>query len=456
MFAPRSVALVGASSNPAKLGNVVLRNLLRGKFELYPVNPHEDEILGRKCYRSVSDLPLGIDLALIALPAETAGEALRDCVSRGVRVAAVTSSGFGETGPRGMETERGLAEAIAGSGTRMLGPNTMGVLVPSRRLDSLFIPVERSRRPRSGPVAIVSQSGAVGVSCLERARQAGVGVSCFVGLGNKTDIGECEILEYLSRDRKTRAIAMYLESFKDGRRFFEIAGRIGVGKPIVVLKSGRSGSGQKAARSHTGAMASRDEVVTGALSQIGVVRAYDEEELVDTVKALELVGHVDGDRVCMVASAGGYGVIAADLIESTVHGAGMQMARLTEESMMSLRRIVPEFTSVDNPVDLTASVTDEMYEGVLQVLVEDSGTDVILMSLELQPPNITRRLVQIAADVAGTRKKPIVLSVFGGSRTEATLVELQRKRVLAFPTIWRSVRAIKSLSTRGRFLRRTK
>jgi len=203
-------------------------------------------------------------------------------------------------------------------------------------------------------------------------------------------------------------------------------------------------------------MASRDEVVTGALSQIGVVRAYDEEELVDTVKALELVGHVDGDRVCMVASAGGYGVIAADLIESTVHGAGMQMARLTEESMMSLRRIVPEFTSVDNPVDLTASVTDEMYEGVLQVLVEDSGTDVILMSLELQPPNITRRLVQIAADVAGTRKKPIVLSVFGGSRTEATLVELQRKRVLAFPTIWRSVRAIKSLSTRGRFLRRTK
>ncbi|HJX04618.1 MAG TPA: CoA-binding protein, partial [Thermoplasmata archaeon] len=342
LFAPRSVALVGASSNPAKLGNVVLRNLLRGKFELYPVNPHEDEILGRKCYRSVSDLPLGIDLALIALPAETAGEALRDCVSRGVRVAAVTSSGFGETGPRGMETERGLAEAIAGSGTRMLGPNTMGVLVPSRRLDSLFIPVERSRRPRSGPVAIVSQSGAVGVSCLERARQAGVGVSCFVGLGNKTDIGECEILEYLSRDRKTRAIAMYLESFKDGRRFFEIAGRIGVGKPIVVLKSGRSGSGQKAARSHTGAMASRDEVVTGALSQIGVVRAYDEEELVDTVKALELVGHVDGDRVCMVASAGGYGVIAADLIESTVHGAGMQMARLTEESMMSLRRIVPE------------------------------------------------------------------------------------------------------------------
>jgi acyl-CoA synthetase (NDP forming) len=456
LFSPRSIALIGASANEAKLGNAVMKNLLRGRFELYPVNPHEDEILGRRCYRSVSELPQGIDMAIIALPAEASVDALRDCVAISAKVAVVTSSGFGETGPEGRHIERRLRDLLIGSKTRLLGPNTMGVFVPSRRLDTLFIPVERSRRPSSGPVAFVSQSGAVGVSCLERARRAGLGVSCFLGLGNKVDISENEILEYLRQDRKTRCIAMYLESFKDGSGFCEVAREVSPSKPIVLLKSGRSRGGQKAASSHTGALASNEQVVDGALAQCGVIRSYDEEELVDTAKALELVDSIRGDRICVVASAGGYGVIAADLIESTVHGAGMRMAELSEDTIWTLRATVPEFSSVSNPVDLTAAVTDEMYENVLRTLLEDDGVDAILMSMELQPPNVTQRLVEVAVEAAGSNKKPLVLSVFGGARTDRVSLELQRRRVLAYPTLWRSIRALGSLSLRGRYLRRMK
>ena len=457
LLGPSSVALIGASANPEKLSNVVLANLKEGKFKTYPVNPREKEILGLRCYSSVLEIPGEVDMAVVSLPAEASLGPVSDCVQKGIELVIVTASGFRETGPEGGSLEEALVSAVRGSKTRLLGPNTMGLLVPRSGLDTFFIPRERSPRPGVGETAILSQSGAVSVSSLEKVRAAGMGVSSCVGLGNKADVTENDLLELLAEDPQTRCIAMYLESFSDGREFARLAAKMTVAKPIVLLKAGRTRSGARAASSHTGALSSSSDVlVDGALSQAGVVRAYDEEELIDIAKAFVLKGHLEGDRICVVASAGGYGVIASDLIESENHGASLHMAELSDETKERLRRVVPGYSSVSNPVDLTAAVTDGMYDSVLEILQEDRNVDGIMMSLELQPPNVTAELLEVARRRSMSGTKPIVISVFAGESTDSLVKSLGEQRVLAYPTIWRAIRAMAALSRRGTRLRRLK
>ncbi len=451
---PGSVALVGASANPDKLGHIALRNLMNGSFRVYPVNPKETEILGMRCYSRVSDIPEPVDLAVVSLPASRAMDSVVDCVEAGAKVVIVTSSGFSETGDEGAALESRMLAAVSGSGTRLLGPNTMGVLVPAIGLDTFFISRERSPRPEPGNVGLISQSGAVSVAFLEKARLAGVGISASVGLGNRLDIDEAEIMRYMASDGGTRCIALYLESFGDGRAFVDVTREISRDTPVVVLKSGRTGSGSRAAASHTGSMAtSSDGLVGGALRQAGAVRAYDEEELLDIAKALACVDHIDGDRICVVASAGGFGVIAADLVEAVDHGFGMRMATLSEETQRDLKAVTPAFSSVRNPVDLTSEVTNEMYESVLEVLQRDPGIDCVMMSLELQPPNVTDALVEVAKRRSSSGVTPIVVSAFGGERTDEVLRSLEGARIAAYPTIRRALRAVAALYERGLSLR---
>ncbi|MBE0518598.1 MAG: CoA-binding protein [Thermoplasmata archaeon] len=457
LFSPRSIALIGASASAGKISNVVLKNLLDSPFKVYPVNPREDEILGAHCYPSVSSIPDEIDLALIALPAMLSIRAVEDCIRKGVRIVIVTSSGFAESGQDGKILQDGLRDLIGVSGTRLLGPNTMGLMVPFHGLDTLFIPVEKSRRPPAGSIAIISQSGAVAVSFLEKAESFGMGISACIGLGNRVDINENELLEFFADDPNTDCVALYLESFADGRSFVDIARRISKIKPIVVLKAGRTSSGSRAASSHTGALASdSDELVAGALRQAGVIRVYDDEELVDVARVLAYKGKIDGDRVCVVASAGGFGVIASDFVESKEHGVGMTMAGLSEETRARLSKTMPTFSSVNNPVDLTAEVTDLMYEQVLEALQEDPGIDVIMMSLELQPPHVTQGLVDVAARRSSQGRIPIIISAFGGSRTQETLRALESRKIPSYPTIWRAIRAIAALHQRGSYLMKQK
>lgn len=457
LLKPATVAVVGASANPGKLSNVALRNLKTGHFKVYPINPRETEILGLKCYPSVLVVPDRIDLAVISLQAEMVAGAVAECVRKKVGAVIVTASGFRESGREGAAREKELASMIRGKGTRVLGPNTMGVFSPVSGLDTFFIPRERSPRPGIGRIAMLSQSGAVSISFLEKAAASGIGVSYCVGLGNKLDIDENELTRRFGADEKTNCIAMYLESFSNGREFFEIASGITPCKPVVVLKSGRTLAGVNAAGSHTGAIASSsDALVEKALHQAGVTRVYDEEELIDVAKALSFANCLKGDRICVVASAGGFGVIASDLVESKEHGAGLRMARLSEETQERLRRVMPDFSSTRNPVDLTASVTDEMYDSVLQIVQRDHGVDGILMSLELQPPNITKGLVEIAERRSSSKGARIVISAFGGDRTDAMLREFSMKGVPAYPTIWRAARALGALAQRGLHLNKRK
>jgi acyl-CoA synthetase (NDP forming) len=457
LFNPKSVALIGASANPAKLSHVTLKNLAAGRYRLYPVNPKETQIFGLKCYPSVLAIPGPVDLAVVSVPAELALGPVRECVKKGVGVVVVTSSGFAESGPEGRKLENDLVAANRGSDTRVLGPNTMGAFIPSIGLDTLFIPVDRSPRPGPGSIALLSQSGAVSVSFMEKAAASNIGLSACIGLGNMADITEIELLAQLKSDRDTKCIAMYIESFSSGRQFASVAGEVAKKKPVVVLKSGRTDSGARAACSHTGAMASSsDAMVDGVLRQAGVVRVYDEEELMDAAKVLAYLDHIRGDRICVVASAGGFGVIATDLVESVERGAGLRMASLSKPTKDALRKVVPASSAVQNPVDLTAGVTDEMYESVLTILQKDRGIDGIMMSLELQPPRVTERLLDITENRALGPGAPIVISAFGGDRTAQMLREFEQKGVPAYPTIWRAVRALRALAQRGIYLGRCK
>ncbi|MCJ7607841.1 MAG: CoA-binding protein [Thermoplasmata archaeon] len=454
LLRPESIALIGASANPEKLSNIALRNLVGGRFRIYPVNPKEAEILGMRCYPRVCDVPESVDLAVISLPAANVVDPVVDCVKAGVKVVIISSSGFGETGPEGAALEAEVMDIIRGSGTRVLGPNTMGVLVPETGLDTFFISRTRSPRPGPGHVALISQSGAVSVAFLEKARLAGVGISASIGLGNRSDIDESELMRYLASYESTRCIALYLESFKDGRSFMQAAREISPTRPLVALKSGRTPSGSRAAESHTGSLASiSDGPVDGALRQAGVVRAYDEEDLLDVAKALARVDHIEGDRICVVASAGGFGVIAADLVEASDHGMDMSMAVLSDETQRALKAVTPPFSSVRNPVDLTSGVTNEMYDSVLEVIQRDDGVDCIMMSLELQPPNVTDGLIEVAKNRSSRGRTPIVVSAFGGERTDEVLRILESNGIAAYPTIRRALRAISALAERGAFLR---
>ena len=454
MFKPSTIALVGASANPGKIGNAVLKNLSTGGFEVFPVNPKETEIFGLRCYPSVRDIPATVDLGIVVLPAKVAVAAARECAEKGVKVIIVTSSGFAETGEAGMALERELRMVAEEHGVRVLGPNTMGLLVPSSGLDTFFVSPDRSSRPGPGRIALLSQSGAVAVSTLEKLESAGAGVSSCVCLGNKCDIEEVELLEYLAEDDDTSCIALYLESLSDGRRFVDAASRVSRTKPIVLLKSGRTVSGSRAAKSHTGAIASAsDSLVSGALRQAGVVRVYDEEELVDVARALSTFGRADGDRVCVVASAGGFGVIASDFVESEEHGFGLRMAELSGATKDALRRAMPEFATPQNPVDLTAGVTDKMYDDVLGAIQVDEGVDVVMMSLELQPPNITQGLVDVAARRVLAGGPPILISLFAKDQP-GVIRGMEGRGLVAYPTIRRTLRAIAALCERGSYLER--
>lgn len=447
--------MIGASANPKKLGHMILRSLLKGRFKVYPVNPHETNILDLQCYPSVSAIPGKVDLAVISLPSEPCADSVRECVEKGVKIVALTTSGFKESGPGGAALEKEIVRSVSSSGTRLLGPNTMGVLVPSLGLDTLSIPSDRLARPPPGGVAVVSQSGAVAVSFVEKAGEAGLGVRAVVGLGNKADIDENDVLRYLETDPATTCIAMYLESFSDGKEFVRLARRVAEDKPLVMVKSGRTARGSEAAVSHTGTISSSsDRLVEGVLRQSGVVRAYDEQDLVDTARVLACKDHLRGDRICVVASAGGFGVIATDFISSRERGAAMRMAELSERTRRGLRAIIPSFSSVCNPVDLTLAVTDTMYDDVLGVLIKDSGTDGIFMSLELHPPNITKELVDITVRRSKESQVPIVVSAFAGDHTREVIRALEKGGVPAYPTIWQAVRALHALAERGEFLRR--
>ena len=374
-FQPASVAVIGASRRRGSLGREILHNIIEYEFngKLFPVNPEAEFIHSIKCYPSVRAIPDEVELAIIVVPRTAVLDVVRECGEKGVKGIVVISAGFKETGAEGLAREQELVKIVRESGMRLIGPNCMGIFAthPKVRLNATFAPVV----PIEGDVAFMSQSGAMGVAILHAIARMNVGLSFFASVGNKADVSGNDLLTYWEGDERTKVIALYLESFGNPRRFTRIAKRITRSKPIIMVKSGRTAAGARAATSHTGALAGGELAVEALLGQVGVIRAHSIEEMLDLVAAFSRCPIPRGDRVAVLTNAGGPAIMATD----TLLALGMQMSALAVETQEDLRSFLPPEASVQNPVDMIASASAEDYRRALEVLLGDPGVDLVLV-----------------------------------------------------------------------------
>ena len=469
-FDPSSVAVVGATKKINKAGHVIFKNFAenkrRGIFkgEIYPVNPREDSILGSKCYPSITKIPEKLELVVIVVPAKHVTDIMVDAASKKVKAAVIISSGFSEIGKHELENQ--IKTIAHKAGIRVLGPNCLGVYNSETGVDMLFLPETRvlttgdevvaTPRPMPGNMAIVTQSGAFGVAALDYLTGWQIGVSKFVSFGNKCDVNEAEMLHYLLYDKKTKVILLYVEDIKSGREFLEAAEKVTKEKPIVALKSGRTEAGARAAASHTGAMAGSDRIYDAVFAQTGILRAKDMEEFFDVGKALTMQPPATGSNVGIITDAGGPGIMAVDECELK----GLDVKRFSEETIQKFEKLkkegkLPKFATNLNPVDLTGSVTSEMFELATEILFEDSEIHgIILLGLH-HTPALQEDFIDRVAKVASKYYKPIVACDIG--ETEMALHTRYKFDKLSIPAYFSpedSARAMNALVRYGLYLKK--
>jgi len=418
-FAPRGVAVVGASREPKGIGRAILQNLVEHGYPgpLHAVHPEARSIGTIPAVPRVGDIPGPVDLAILCVPRDAVPPVVEDCIAKGVQALVVITAGFGETGAAGREREAALLDRVRSAGMRMVGPNCMGILStdPQAPLDATFAPVA----PPPGCIAMSTQSGALGLVILDYARSLDLGLSSFVSIGNAADVSTNDLLVFWSQDPRTRVILLYVESFGNPRNFSLIARRVGRTKPIVAVKSGRSEAGARAASSHTGALASRDAFVSALFRQSGVIRTDTIEEMFDAAMLLAQQPAPAGRRVAILTNAGGPGILAADACEAH----GLALPPLGDATAAALKGFLPPEASIANPVDMIASASAEQYERALDLLLRDDAVDSVLVIFI--PPLVTR-LEDVAAAVrrvAGKNAAKPVLGVFMSARGVARLVE---------------------------------
>ncbi|MGE3621628.1 MAG: acetate--CoA ligase family protein [Acidimicrobiia bacterium] len=400
LLAPRSVAVVGASRSPGTVGHQVLRNLLAGGFAgpVYPVNPSAAHVASVVAYPTVLDVPGPVDLAVVAVPAAAVPEVLGQCARAGVAGVVVLSAGFGETGAARAEAE--LRALVRSHGMRLVGPNCIGIVNTAVGLDATFSP----HLPAPGRIAMLSQSGALGIALLERSARMGLGVSTFVSVGNKADVSGNDLLEHWEHDPATDVVLLYLESFGNPRRFARIARRVSAVKPIVAVKSGRSAAGMRAASSHTAAMASSDVAVDALFRQAGVIRVDTLDELFDMALVLSAQPLPAGPRVAIVGNSGGPGILAAD----ACNAAGLEVVELSTATQAALRATVDPHAAVANPVDLVASATPDAYERALDLVLADDGVDAVIAVSTPTFAAPPAAVAEVLAGVAARTTKTVV------------------------------------------------
>ncbi len=375
IFAPSSIAVIGASRTRGTIGRDMLRKLVEYGFNgiVYPVNPAARFIHSMRCYRSVLEIPDPVDMAVICVPKQLALQAVEDCGRKDVRSIIMITAGFSETGPKGAELERQVFERVRHYGMRMIGPNCMGVINtdPEVRMDAVFA----GPPPVEGNIGFLSQSGALGVAILERTAGMQLGLSSFVSLGNRTDISTDDILWYWKDDARTELVLLYIESFGNAQRFTQIAREMVQKKPIIAVKSGRTGAGARAASSHTASLAATDIAVDALFESAGVLRVDTVEKLFDYAQAFAKQPVPRGNRVAVMSNGGGPAILATDAVE----GCGLQVTTFTDETLQKLREALGELASAANPVDMVSSASHEHFEQVADILFQDPNTDALIV-----------------------------------------------------------------------------
>ncbi|MEM3617955.1 MAG: CoA-binding protein [Candidatus Bathyarchaeia archaeon] len=463
-FNPKSVAVVGATKKISKAGHVIFKNFVenkrRGVFkgELYPVNPHEDYILGFQCYPKLTKIPGKLELAVIVVPAEIVPEIMEDAAAKKVEAVVIISSGFGEIGNH--ELEKKVIEIAKRAGIRVLGPNCLGVYDSKTGVDMLFLPetkilttgeeVIATPRPMRGKIAIVTQSGAFGVATLDYLAGKQIGVSKFVSFGNKCDVDEAEMLHYLYYDDETKVILLYVEDIKNGKAFIEAASKLTRKKPIIALKAGKTEAGARAAASHTGAMAGSDQIYNAAFAQTGILRVRDMEEFFDAAKAFIMQPPAAGKNVAIITDAGGPGILAADECEVQ----GLVVKRFSEKTIQKFEKLkkegkLPKFATNLNPVDVTGSATSEMFELAADIVFQDPEIHGVLLLGLHHTPGLQEDYIDRVTKVASKYEKPIVACDIG--ETEMALHIRSRFEKLGIPAYSSPEDAARAMSALARY-----
>jgi acyl-CoA synthetase (NDP forming) len=457
-FNPCSVAVIGATKKVDKAGHVIFKNFAtnkeRGVFkgELYPVNPGEDSILGFKCYKSLSKVPNEIELIVIIVPAKVVPSVMEEAAAKKVKTAIIISSGFKEVGNKDLEDQ--IVSIAEKAGIRVLGPNCLGVYYSKTGIDTLFLPETKVLTTGED---VIATPRPFGVAALDYLTGHQMGVSKFVSFGNKCDVSESDILYYLLHDKETRVILVYLEDVKSGREFLKIAKKVTAKKPIVVIKSGRSAAGARAAASHTGAIAGSDKIYDAAFEQGGIIRARDMEEFFDIGKALAMQPPAMGKNIGILTDAGGPGVMTVDECEAL----GLKVERFSEQTLQKFQElkdqnIILKIAATSNPVDLTGSVTDDMFVMAADLMFQDPQIyGLILLGLH-HMPGLREIYIDGIVKIASNYIKPIVMCDIGA--TEMALYTRSRFDKLCVPSFESpedAARAMKALVTYGSYLKKS-
>ncbi|MCS7260705.1 MAG: acetate--CoA ligase family protein, partial [Anaerolineae bacterium] len=427
-FTARSVALVGASATPGRVGNAVLDSLLnydyRGK--VYPINPTRSEIMGAKTYPTLQEAPDDVELVVAAVELRLVPEIIRTCAAKGIHNLVVVSGGGKELGGERAAIEAEVRQLARELGVRVIGPNCIGVFDGYTRLDTFFQIQQRMVRPRPGHIAMITQSGAVGIPFLELA--ADLGCSKFVSYGNRADVDEADLLTYLADDPQTHLIAMYVEGFEDGRKFLEAARQVTCKKPVVIFKVGRTERAARASISHTGFFGGSYGVALGAFRQAGVVPVDSIEELLAVTKALAMQPLAQGNRVAMISNGAGTMVQGIDLLKPS----GLEIPELSPESLTRLRQAYPPYYIVQNPIDVTGSGTAADYEVGIETLLQDENVDIVMPWFVFQDTPLEEDIVQRLGRLNRRYGKPILVGTLGGPYTMRMSQALEAEGVPVF------------------------
>jgi acetyl coenzyme A synthetase (ADP forming)-like protein len=435
---PKTIAVVGASRTPGKVGYSIVKNVLDAGFEggVIPVNPSATEVLGLKCYKDVGDYSGKVDLGVVTVPARSVLEAVRSLIGKGVKYIVVITAGFKEASREGAQAEKEIAALCRSAGVRMLGPNVVGFINTHRKLNASFA----LSMPSTGNISVVTQSGAVCSVLLDWAKGNNIGLGILISIGNKADLTEVDLLSALAEDEDTRVIVGYLEDINAGDEFVKVATHVASKKPVVFLKAGTTQAGKRAASSHTGSLAGVDTAYAAAFKRAGVIRAETFDDLLDYATALSMQPLPKGNRVAVITNAGGLGILAADAVENS----GLVMAELSDETVNILRANLSPAASLANPIDVLGDSSAKQYATVVQAVQNDAGVDAIVILFAPQAMSQPGSTVDEVAKIV-TREKPVLAAFMGGHAISAARDKLTQNSIPGYSSAERPVRALKMM-----------
>jgi acetyltransferase len=445
LLTPASIAVVGASANPDKVGYAVLNNIITGGYKggIYPVNPKADEILGKKCFKTLSEIPGEIDCVVIVVKRDQVVPIMAECAEKSIKAVIIITAGFAETGEEGKRLQREISQIARQADMTVLGPNCLGIINPFFRLNASF----GQPMGEPGPVAFISQSGALITAIQDIAASSRIGFSLLVSMGNKAALDEVQLFENLRYNKSTKVIAAYLEDISRGQDFMRVAERVGKQKPIVILKAGRTQAGARAASSHTGSLAGADAAYDSAFERTGVIRADSIEHLFDVSIALAYQPLPAGDRIAIVTNAGGPGIMMTDALEM----AGLTVAKLDDDTVAKLSTLLPDAAAVRNPVDVLGDANGQRYGSAIDIMLASGSIDGLVVILTPQKMTDDVGTAQEIVRVSKQYNKPVLTCFMGADTVSKGVAILRENKVPQYPIPERTAKTMQEMVEYARY-----